>query len=142
MAGSKKSIYLAASTLATLAAGGDSLSGRINSVISGYAAIVEHDCPILAEREWLLVCDSLKGIVHTIDFGPGPVLCRAISEASPSIRGKWCVDSVTLAERVGKMRYSEQVAIIETVCRFWQIMMWEIEKDYGTALKEAGAKVR
>ncbi|TAL16783.1 hypothetical protein EPN96_07950 [bacterium] len=121
MAGSKKSIYLAPDTLRILGKS-DSLSGRVNSIVTRYAAITADERPKLSTSEWMLLCDVLnESILDTDNRGNDPArfIWAFVADSKPNGTGeKRGVDTKALSARIREMSYAQQVSIIEVVTRF------------------------
>ncbi len=142
---SKKSIYLSDAAEKVIGTVDDSLSGRINSIIVRYGAIITKDCPELTESEWMMICDILNGTIletDNRDADPARFLWADIAESGKldGIAEKWDIDTESLSQRVRDMSYSQQCAIIEVVSRFWR--GHSNHDNYTEALKSYGAKVK
>ncbi len=121
----RASIYLTDGSMSVLGDNLDSLSGRINSVITRYGEICHRDCPTMAEAEWSAICDTLNGTWINADdtqSDPARFLWAEISDADRlyGLGEKWGIDAQALASRIQSMDYSQQCAIIEVVTRFWK----------------------
>lgn len=143
--GKKATVYLADSALEVIGKG-ENLSGRINSICTRYGAIIGKDCPALAVAEWMMICDILNATVldcDSRDADPARFLWADISESGKldGMAEKWEIDTEALSQQVRDMPYSQQVAIIEVVSRFWA----DCETDYPSdsdRLQAAGAKIK
>lgn len=136
---SKKSIYISDAAEKVIG-DNENVSGRINSIIVRYGTIMEKDCPELTESEWMMICDILNGTDHR-DADPARFLWADISESGKldGMAEKWEIDTEALSQRVRDMEYTQQVAIIEIVHRFWRGN--SNAGSYSEILKAVGAKV-
>lgn len=141
---SRKTIYLNDAAEKVIGTVDDSLSGRINSILIRYGAIIQKECPELTSNEWMMICDILNGTIleaDSRDADPARFLWADISESGKldGMAEKWEIDTDDLSQRVRVMNYAQQCAIIEVVCRFWK--GHSTHKNYTEALKSYGAKI-
>lgn len=141
---SRKTIYLTDASEKILGEC-DSLSGRINTIISRYGCITCEGCPSLTLAEWSAVCDVLNGTWLNAEVGSFDI-CRSIwAEISDGDRldglgAKWGIDAQDLSRRVQVMPYHEQVAIVEIATLFWQSPKLN-DLEIEDLLRECGAKI-
>lgn len=147
---SKKSIYLSDKAEAVLGlTDGGSLSGRINSIIIRYGAIMAKSCPALAENEWMAIVDVLNSTWRDADSADNDIarfLWAEIADSEPDgLWEKWEISLDDLSSKIRAMTYPEQCAIIEVVCRFWQghdSQEWESNRErmefFGARISENG----
>lgn len=143
---SRKTIYLTDAAEKVLGREIDSLSGRINSIVSRYGAITAEECPELSEAEWSLLCDILNGFWSISDsrpeIDPAKFLWAEVSDSEPDGAGeKWGVDIPAFAKRLREMRFAESVAILEVAGRFWKSPNLN-QLPTRDLLLEAGAKFK
>lgn len=141
---SRKTIYLNDAAEKIIGTVDDSLSGRINSIIVRYGAIMAKECPELATNEWMMICDILNGTIleaDSRDADPARFLWADIAESGQldGMAAKWEIDTDALSQKVRNMAYSQQVAIVEVICRFWK--GHSNNDSYAEVLKDAGAKI-
>lgn len=145
--GRKSTIYIstAAEGIIGTLDEGDSISGRINSIITRYGEITSRDCPTLTVGEWLAIIDILNGTWREADTPQNDIaryLWAEIEDAiADGINDKWDIDAADLSKRVRAMTYGQQCAIIEVACRFWRghdSQEWASDAD---RLKHFGARL-
>lgn len=94
------------------------LTQTVNSIIDRYGEICARNRPQLTEREWLAVCDCCNGTwftpAATLDGG-----ALANVEDSPELGEKWDLDQPALQRKLAALSYCEQVALVDTIERFW-----------------------
>jgi hypothetical protein len=119
-----------------------SSSSVIGCIADRYCEMVRRSMPALSQHEWMLIFDSLNGVVLSDSAQSVAGLWGGI-EDSVNLDGldkKWQVDGPALINKLRILSYPEQVAITDTAERFWaQYSNKDI--DYGEALKGLGVKV-
>lgn len=140
----RTSIYLsdqAETALGPIA--GESLSGRINSMLIRYDGIRREACPALSVAEWCAVCDVLNGAYvaaeHT-DSDPARYIWAEMAD-SPEMGDKWDIDHPVLVERLRGMSFAERCAVMEVATRFWRSPRLINEASNAELLVEAGANI-
>lgn len=121
---------------------GDSLSGRINSILIRYDQIRVENCPELPVGEWCAICDANNGAWLQAESGENDPARYAWMNVADSdeLDLKWGIDRLDLARRMKAMPISQQCAVIEVVGRFWRLQAGEGE-GYAELLRRCGAKV-
>lgn len=120
----------------------ESFSGRVGFLIQAANAIAEESCPALLESEWLALADANKGTAHTFELGAASVISGMLHnlfDSADELDGKWGVDCLSLARRLGAMSFAERFAVFEIVRRFWSR---DMVKDYRAYLLSLGAIVK
>lgn len=121
---------------------GDSLSGRINSILIRYDQIRVEDCPELTVNEWCAICDANNSSwlqAESAENDPARYAWMNVAD-SDELDEKWGVDRLDLARRMKTMTISQQCAVIEVIGRFWRIQAEEGE-GYDGLLRRCGAKI-
>ena len=119
---SKKSIYLSDAAEKIIGAGGGSLSGRINTLLTRYDEMISKSCPPLEAKEWGFLCSLLNGTVLDTDTKIGDVvsfLWAEIADVDPEMEEDFEVNANILSQQIRKMSYTQQCAIIGIISRYW-----------------------
>lgn len=141
----KKSIYISDNAEKIIGEIDDNtnLSGRINSIIVRYGAVMDIDCPALMAKEWMLLCDILNSTWKDTDSAKADISPRLWAEVADSeqdgVGEKWGVNCEEFSQRLRTMGYSSLCAITEVVCRFWQ---GHHTGEYPEILLNCGAKLK
>lgn len=142
---SRKSIYLTDRTETVIGPirkdKGDSLSGRVNSIVARYGRITETDAPELTVSEWSMLCDMLNGTV--IDDNTGDYLWADIAESGKldGMADKWEIDTAEFSERVRAMSPTARYYILDVVSKFWRHPKLN-ELSSSDLLREVGARIK
>lgn len=123
----------------------ENLSGRINNIIIRYGGIMSGETPTLALAEWQMICDMLNATVIDADYrdaDPARFLWADIAESGrlDGLAEKWSIDTEALSAKVRAMTYSQQVAILEVVAKFWRSPKLN-ELPMADLLQKCGAKL-
>jgi hypothetical protein len=124
----------------------DNYSGRINSIVGRYQAVIAEGMPELTEREWLAIMDANNGTVF-----PGPDESTEIDPAryawmnvqdsvEDGLNEKWQIDCLDLARKMKSMTYVEQCGVMEVIGRFWERSEKIFESSHDSLI-DAGAKI-
>jgi len=102
---------------------------RVNSIVGRFLAMVEAARPGLSKGEWCALCDANNGYglieeMHAFEEGGGSLYWKTLwmnVEDTPGIGEKWGIDAAALIARLKSMSEVEQIAVAETVQRFWTL---------------------
>jgi hypothetical protein len=121
-----------------------STSSIINCIADRYCETVRRSTPDLTQDEWMLIFDSLNGVVLTDSAQSVAGLWGGIEDSIEldGLDEKWSVDGQALVEKLRALDYPQQVAIADTAERYWaKFGTGTGAVDHGEALKELGVKV-
>jgi hypothetical protein len=98
-----------------------STSGVINSIADRYGEVVRRSMPSLSQNEWMLIFDSLNGVILSDSAQSVAGLWGGIEDSIrlDGLDEKWQVNGPALVDRLRALSYPEQVAIADTAERFW-----------------------
>lgn len=132
----RRSLYIADEALVVIG-NPDSLSGRINAVITRYGRIVTEAMPTFTEKEWLAICDANNGSI--MDDMPQSVAYIWANVADSDL-SQWDVDPSALALKIRDLNYAGACAVAEVINGFWKNDGLN-QESYGKILVSAGAKI-
>jgi hypothetical protein len=133
----KKSVYLADETMKIVGlVPNDSLSGRINTIVSLYDEIIRRESPEFTLGEWCAVCDANNGVLF--DDSSSRTLMWANVADSPGIGEKWEIDATKLVGKMRALSFVQSIAMAEICQRFWSD---DSRRDNEKWLIECGAKI-
>lgn len=121
---------------------GANTSTIINYVADRYLEMVRRSMPALSQNEWMLIFDSLNGVMLSDSAQSIAGLWGGIDDSIQldGLDKKWDVDGPALVERLRSLSYPAQVAIADTAERYW-VKFRNRTVNFGEALKELGVKV-
>jgi hypothetical protein len=122
----------------------DNYSGRVNTIIGRYKAMVEENMPELSVNEWCAICDANNGTHMLADFNendPARWAWMNVADSEPSeMKEKWALDNLELARKMKSMSFIEQCAVMEVIQKFWENSGQQYA-NYTEMLTAAGAKI-
>lgn len=119
----RASVYLSDRTL-TIAGEGESLSGRLNQIVSRYDDIVRHVMPEFPDNEWCAIFDANNGAIvlfagdEPTDLAFSGVWANVAD--SQGFDDKWRVDVDALAQKLRALPASQKIAVLEAIQTFWE----------------------
>ncbi len=138
----KKSIYLPDGIEALILPISETRGGysnRLAGVISDWSAMLQDAMPEMAEKEWLLICDALNGVVlegRRADHLGSDVADCAINDG---LGEKWGVDGLALGRKIEALPLAGKIAITDVAYRFW--VPRGIVDSYTEILQDCGARL-
>jgi hypothetical protein len=133
----KKSVYLADETIKIVGLVGDSLSGRINAIVSLYDEIIRREAPEFTFAEWSAICDANNGTLF--DDASSRTWMWANVADSRGLGEKWEIDATKLVDKMRSLSFVQSIAMAEICQRFWSDCS---RRDNEKWLKECGAKIK
>lgn len=140
----RQGVYFAKEAMEIIGGTGESFSGRVNSIIVRFGAMVAAAMPEFTLGEWCAICDANNGtwtMAEHGDIDPARYLWANVHDSGPDgIDAKWGIDHRAFAEQLRTLPYASQVAALEVVTRFWG--MTDEHLPHAEALRRAGAKIK
>lgn len=103
--------------------GSEGRSAALSGLIERYDTLLDRVRPeLLSRSEWMAICDALNGCWLR---GPDWMSIHGIglqihdSDRLDGLGRKWKIDAQALSRRLHEMSDAEQLAVVDTVERFW-----------------------
>ena len=138
MPAKRTSVYLTEATLA-IAGEGESLSGRLNQIVSRYDGLIRRAMPELSRGEWCAIFDANNGVFPAFENANEQSFAMVWANvADAGLDEKWKIKTPKLVDKLRQLEPAQKIAVIEAIQSFWE----HNEKSDDAAFKIAVKRER